>query len=638
MEKNFAIYNEMRAAAERVFNEGINAPAGVYSLAELAKVGTTCKTAPDGVYFRKDYNADQLININFDGFECSYPARQAFALAYKFERLAKVGTKARAAFQRVEDHGEPVAVFTLDAVTVENLAACEDPRKGIRAQMQGVFCDIAAGLSCCSDGYALNVARLADAQVMNADTLNDDGVILSRAFAKAAKGCKVSIYKDGANLRAVASNGASCEAVAGRYPNYKAVFSHVDESRPVRLVKNAKDLKKAFAAVAKTAGGANVFLSGLNADNYITVSVNGENGEISRRIALAAPLTFNFVVCCKAENVKCINNLSDTLYINKIGQTVLTGSKTLSLLSACSFYDSDLTSVAAAAYQLASPGKYNLNIFAAFTVPAESIQTTEGKDNADTLDVAPVVSSDSIQTAESNDNADTLDVAPAVSSDSIQAAESNDNADTLDVAPVVPSDSIQTAESNDNADTLDVAPVVSSDSIQAAESNDNADTLDVAPVAPSDSIQTAESNDNADTLDVALRRVWLEWLKVAAVLLLAFVLRSVSTSDSNAAHSMNSRAAVVDVEPLQAVEILDTLDVAPAESIQTTEGKDNADTLDVAPVVSSDSIQAAESNDNADTLDVAPAVSSDSIQAAESNDNADTLDVAPVAPAKIPIL
>ncbi len=74
MEKDFIIYNELRAAAERVFNEGIQAPAGVYTLAELAKVGTTSKTAIAGVYFGKEYNADQLININIDGFECSYPA------------------------------------------------------------------------------------------------------------------------------------------------------------------------------------------------------------------------------------------------------------------------------------------------------------------------------------------------------------------------------------------------------------------------------------------------------------------------------------------------------------------------------------------------------------------------------------
>lgn len=63
MEKNIAIYNEMYIAAERIFNDGINAPAGVYSFAELAKVGTTCKTAPAGVYFREDYNAEHVAPV-----------------------------------------------------------------------------------------------------------------------------------------------------------------------------------------------------------------------------------------------------------------------------------------------------------------------------------------------------------------------------------------------------------------------------------------------------------------------------------------------------------------------------------------------------------------------------------------------
>ena len=219
MNKDFTIYNELRVAAERVFNEGVFAPAGVYSLAELAKVGTTCKTAPRGVYFSENYNDDDIMTLNVDGFICNFPASQVFRLARRFEILAKVGVKDRAVFTRETEHGEPVAVFTLDAVTVENLAACEDPRKGIRPQMQGVFCDIAAGLSCCCDGYVLNVARISDAKVINVDALNHGGVTLHRDFAKAAKGCKVSIYKDGADLRAVASNGANCEVVAGRYPN-----------------------------------------------------------------------------------------------------------------------------------------------------------------------------------------------------------------------------------------------------------------------------------------------------------------------------------------------------------------------------------------------------------------------------------
>ena len=516
MEKNTSIYNEMRAAAERVFNDGVNAPAGVYSLAELAKVGTTCKTAPAGVYFRKEYDADELININVDGFECSYPARLAFVLAYKFERLAKVGTKARAVFQRVEDHGEPVAVFTVDNILCDSLAACEDPRKGCRPQMQGVYIDFAAGLACCCDGYALNASRLVDAQVFNADALAFGGVILSRALIKGAKGCEVSIYKDGATLRAVASNGASCHEIPERYPDYKRVFSLVDESAPVQFKKSIRELKKTAAAVAKAAGCEYVCMSGYNGDNYIIISAQGDGGEITRRVALAERLAATFAVVCSAVLLKTINNAADTLYIAQDDSIIFTGAKCVALLAPCDG-DEIMTATATAAEKVKTNHEYNYNVFAAFAGH--------------------------------------------------------------------------------------VAPVE-----DVTEDNDNADTLDIAPVAPVDSIQATEDSDSAG--HVAPRRFWIDWLKVAAVLLLAFVLRAVSTNESNAAApSTNSRAAVVDVEPLQAVEILDTLDIAPAapaDSIQATEGDGNADTLDVAPVAPADSIQATEGSDSADTLDVAP--------------------------------
>ena len=52
-----------------------------------------------------------------------------------------------------------------------------------------------------------------------------------------------------------------------------------------------------------------------------------------------------------------------------------------------------------------------------------------------------------------------LDVAPVAPADSIQTADGNDNADTPNIAPVAPADSIQASEGNDNADALDIAPV-----------------------------------------------------------------------------------------------------------------------------------------------------------------------------------
>ena len=599
MEKNISIYNEMRAAAERVFNEGLCAPAGIYSLAELAKVGTTCKTAPAGVYFREEYNADELININVDGFECSYPSRLAFVLAYKFERLAKVGTKARAAFQRVEDHGEPVAVFTVDNVLCDSLAACEDPRQGCHVEMQGVYIDFAGSLACCCDCYALNVSRVVDAQVFSADALTFGGVILSRAFIKGAKGCEVSIYKDGATLCAVASNGASCHEIPGRYPNVKSVFSQVDEFAPVQFAKSIRELKKTAAAVAKAVGCEYVCVSGYNGDDFIFISAQGDGNEITRRVALSEHLAVTFAVACSAVRLKTINNAADTLYIAQNDSLIFTGAKCVALLAPCDKSEI-MTATATAADNAKTRHDCNYNAFAAFAAPVAPVEDmTEDSDSAG--HVAPVEDA-----TEGSDNAG--HVAPVE-----DVTEDSDNAGH--VAPVE-----DVTEDSDNAEP--VAPVE-----DATEGSDSAGH--VAPVE-----DATEGSDNAE--HVALRRVWIDWLKVAAVLLLAVVIRSVSTSDSNAAApSTNSRAAVVDVEPLQAVEILDTLDVAPVapvDNIQATEGDGNADTLDVAPVAPADSIQATEDTDNADTLDIAPAAPADSIQATEGSDNADTLDIAPAAP------
>ena len=62
MNKELAIYNELRAAAERVFNEGIQAPVGTYTLKDLSNIGK--KNAPDDIYFRTDYNENHLLKIS----------------------------------------------------------------------------------------------------------------------------------------------------------------------------------------------------------------------------------------------------------------------------------------------------------------------------------------------------------------------------------------------------------------------------------------------------------------------------------------------------------------------------------------------------------------------------------------------
>ena len=113
MNKEMTIYNELRAAAERVFNDGVQAPVGSYTLSDLAAMGNT-KKAP-GVAFRSEYNTDNIINISVNGFECSFSASRVFKIARRFEVLAKVSKKNCAIFTRKADSADPVAVFTLDA-------------------------------------------------------------------------------------------------------------------------------------------------------------------------------------------------------------------------------------------------------------------------------------------------------------------------------------------------------------------------------------------------------------------------------------------------------------------------------------------------------------------------------------------
>ena len=461
MEKELSIYNELRAAAERVFNEGIQAPVGTYTLKDLSNLGK--KNAPKDVIFRSDYDANNIIKICVDTFECSFPAKSVFVLAYRFQNLAKVSKKKCAMFTRKADSADPVAVFTFDSTTYDSLAACH-PDKNLRPEMACVFIDFMSGLAVCCDGYIMNVTRIQNSRIINSEAFICGGVLIPREFAKTVKGCEVSIYKQDSDLIAVASNGNSCTLIQGFYPKYKTVLESNDKltTAPVKLTKNVRELKKAVAAIAKTAVCDVVCLSGLNGDEYITISAMGDGGEITRRVALSSCLTFNFATAVKPEDIKSVNNAADMLYISFHRTILFAGAKVVGLIQPA--YSSDkATPTAAAADNVATKLCDVHNVYSNF--------------------IAPVAPADSIQADESIDNADTLNIAPVAPADSIQEAESIDNADTPNIAPVAPADSIQTAEGNDNADTPNIAPVAPADSIQASEGNDNADALDIAPVA-----------------------------------------------------------------------------------------------------------------------------------------------------------
>ena len=433
---------------------------GTYTLKDLSNI---CKdNAPDDIYFRSDYNECDIIKISVDGFECEFYAAFVFALAYRFESLAKVNKKDCAKFTREAEIGEPVAVFTLDETTCDSLSACDDHKKTLRPSMACVYIDIAAGLAVCSNGHVINVTRVQDVRIIDHRILNFD-LLIPRDFAKSAKGREVTVYKNGNDLIAVASGVKSCVLVYGTYPDYKAVLteSAKNETAQAHLVKNARDFKKAAASIAKLTKCEYVFISGMNGDDHITLSAMGDGGEVTRRVALSSCLTFTFANAVKPEDIKIINNAADTLYISSAYTMMFAGANVAGLTQA--YYQSDIaTPTAEAAKNIATQLTEVYNVYQDFIKPAEPVATVEPAEHVATVEpaepVATVAPADSIQEEEGIDNAGTLNIATVTPADSIQAEEGIGNADTLNIAPVAPADSIQAEEGIGNADTLNIAP------------------------------------------------------------------------------------------------------------------------------------------------------------------------------------
>ena len=218
----------------------------------------------------------------------------------------------------------------------------------------------------------------------------------------------------------------------------------------------------------------------MNGDEYITLSANGDGGEISRRVALSSGLTFNFATALKVANIKSINNAADTLYISYFNTIIFAGAKVVGLVNPS--YDSDnATPTAAGAEKIATKLKDFCNVYKEFTAPvapADSIQAVDSTDTADTIHVAPVVPADSIQAVDSTDTADTIHV--------VRRRNFASMFNVIKVAAVLLLVFVlRTVSTIDTtADTIHVAPVASADSIQAVDSTDAADTIHVAHAAP----------------------------------------------------------------------------------------------------------------------------------------------------------
>lgn len=232
MELNKAIYNKLIELAKDVFNNYVSCKSGVYTLNDIVKGKT--KTG-EKIVISNDATEIEY-NINIDSFSCSFAASAVFALAAKFEKLAKVGAKNKVLFSKSENVGELVATFEVEKKAIESIAACDT--SSVRAAYAGAFIDLINNNLVCTNGNVVNINRLQEVSKMSFSVIDSfwyektaykyGGVVVPLSFLKNAKG-KMFIYKDKNNFCITAENGisANCESVL--YPNYLSVFKAVDK-------------------------------------------------------------------------------------------------------------------------------------------------------------------------------------------------------------------------------------------------------------------------------------------------------------------------------------------------------------------------------------------------------------------------
>ena len=335
MELNKAIYNKLIELAKDVFNKYVYCESGVYSLNELVKGKT--KTG-EKIDLSSDVNEIKY-NINIDSFSCTFAASAVFALAAKFEKLAKIGAKNKTLFSKSDNNGELVATFEVEKKAIESVAAC-DPLSAYAA-FNGVFIDLLNKNFVCTNGNIININRLQSVNILVSSAIDKSiyksykcgGIIVPLNFIKKAIG-KLSLYKDNNNFYIVAESGISAVCKSVLYPNYFDVFNLID-TNSCMILKNVRTLKKAAAKLAKANQVGTVSIFGVAGENCITIAAKNRalKSEDTIKIELQNTLNITFCKDIAIENIKAVNNIANTIYLNRNESVVFTGTNYISLAS-----------------------------------------------------------------------------------------------------------------------------------------------------------------------------------------------------------------------------------------------------------------------------------------------------------------
>lgn len=401
MELNKAIYNKLIELAKDVFNNYVSCKSGVYTLNDIVKGKT--KTGEKIVIS----NDATEIEYNINSFSCSFAASAVFALAAKFEKLAKIGAKNKVLFSKSENVGELVATFEVEKKAIESIAACDT--SSVRTAYAGAFIDLINNNFVCTNGNIVNINRMQEVSKSFPSVIDSfwyektsykyGGVVVPLSFLKNAIG-KMSIYKNKNEFYITAENGisANCESVL--YPNYLSIFKAVDKNSCM-ILKNVRGLKKAAAKLAKVNQVYTVSIFGVAGENCIIIAAKNcdLNSDDTIKIELQNTLNITFCKDIAIDNIKAINNIANTIYINSDGYFVFAG---INYISVVNIMDLDLCErVAAGAFvrEHATELNCNYNILfgSGFIADTDSIEATGNNYDDNNVAAIAVADTDSIE-------------------------------------------------------------------------------------------------------------------------------------------------------------------------------------------------------------------------------------------------
>ena len=483
MELNKAIYNKLIELAKDVFNNYVFCKSGVYTLNDIVKGKT--KTG-EKIDISNDATKIEY-NINIDSFSCTFAASAVFALAVKFEKLAKVGAKNKILFSKSENVGELVATFEVEKKAIESIAACDT--SSVCAAYAGVFVDLINNNLVCTNENIVNINRLQSVSILLPSVIDSfwyektsykyGGVVVPLSFIKNAIG-KMSIYKDKNEFYITAENGisASCESVF--YPNYLSFFKAIDKNSCM-IKKNVRTLKKVAAKLAKVNHVYTVSIFGVAGENCITIAAKNYdlNSDNTIKIELQNTLKITFCKDIAIDNIKAINNIANTIYLNSDGYFVFTGTNYISLVNIMDLDSCERVAAGAFAREHATELNCNYNILrdSGFVADANSIVAAA---------VEVVEDNDSIEVNRINQDANNI-VAAAVEvvedNDSIEVNRINQDANNIVAAAVEvveDNDSIEVNRINQDANNVVAAAVEvveDNDSIEVNHINQDANNV-----------------------------------------------------------------------------------------------------------------------------------------------------------------